>query len=97
MSYEAAIASAEGDEATISKSLIISLEDASTNGYSSLPPGCIYSWPQLKEKFLLNIQMFQSELDSEQYFLSCIQRERNTPQFLLKVFTNEGPSPGGKR
>jgi hypothetical protein len=79
MSYEATIASAEGDEATISKSLIISLEDASTNGYSNLPPGCIYSWPQLKEKFLLNIQMFQSELDSEQYFLSCIQRERNTP------------------
>jgi hypothetical protein len=45
MSYEAAIALAWGDEATLTKSLIISLEDAATNWYSRLPPGCIYSWP----------------------------------------------------
>jgi hypothetical protein len=31
MSYEAAIASAGGDEATLTKSLIISLEDAAAN------------------------------------------------------------------
>jgi hypothetical protein len=54
MSYEAAIASAVGDKATLTKSLIIFLEDAITNWYSRLPPGCIYSWPQLKERFLLN-------------------------------------------
>jgi hypothetical protein len=39
---------------------------------------CIYSWPQLKEKFLLNFQGFQAELDSEENFLSCIQREKET-------------------
>jgi hypothetical protein len=54
MSYESAIASAGVDEATLAKSLIISLEDAVANWYSRLPPGCIYSWQQLKEKFLLN-------------------------------------------
>jgi hypothetical protein len=54
MSYEVAIASAEGDEATLAMSLIIFLEDATANWYSKLPPGCIYSLPQLKEKFLLN-------------------------------------------
>jgi hypothetical protein len=37
MSYEAAIASAVGDEPTLAKSLIISLEDATTNWYSKLP------------------------------------------------------------
>jgi hypothetical protein len=58
MSYEAAIASAGRDEATIVKSLIISLENAATNWYYMLPPSCIYSWPQLKEKFLLNFQGF---------------------------------------
>jgi hypothetical protein len=58
MSYEAAIASAGGDEATLTKSLIISLEDAAANWYSRLPPGCIYSWPQLKEKFPLNFEGF---------------------------------------
>jgi hypothetical protein len=71
MSYEAVIASAAGDEATLAKSHIISLEDAAINWYSRLPPGCIYSWQQLKEKFLLNLQGFQVELDMEEDFLSC--------------------------
>jgi hypothetical protein len=82
MSYEAAIVSIEGDEATLVKSLIISLEDATTNWYSRLLPRCIYSWSQLKEKFLLNFQKFQAELDLEEDFLSCIQREKETlPNF----------------
>jgi hypothetical protein len=44
MCYEAAIASAGGDEATLAKFFIISLEDTTTNWYSRLPLGCIYSW-----------------------------------------------------
>jgi hypothetical protein len=82
MSYEAIIASSAGDETTLTKSLIISLEDAATNWYSRLPPGCIYSWQQLKEKFMLNLQGFQVELDMEEDFLSCSQREKETlPSF----------------
>jgi hypothetical protein len=46
MSYEAAIALAGENEATLAKSLIISLEDAVANRYSKLPLGCIYSWQQ---------------------------------------------------
>jgi hypothetical protein len=42
MSYEAGIASAGGDEATLAKFLLISLDDAATNWYSMLLPGCIY-------------------------------------------------------
>jgi hypothetical protein len=34
MSYKAAIASVGGDEATITKSLIISIEDVAANWYS---------------------------------------------------------------
>jgi hypothetical protein len=49
MSYEATIASAGGEEATLTKSHIISQEDAATNWYSRLPPGWIYSWQQLKK------------------------------------------------
>jgi hypothetical protein len=55
MCYEAIIASTRGDEATLTKSLTISLEDATTNWFSRLPPICIYSWQQLKDKFLLNL------------------------------------------
>jgi hypothetical protein len=36
----------------------------------------------LKEKFLLNFQGFQADLDSEENFLLCIQREKETsPNF----------------
>jgi hypothetical protein len=58
MYYEVAIASAGEDEATLVKSLIISLEDVAANWYSRLPLGCIYSWKQLKEKFMFNFQDF---------------------------------------
>jgi hypothetical protein len=54
MCYEATIASAGGNEATLTKSLIISLDDAAANWYFRLLPKCICSWQQLKEKFLLN-------------------------------------------
>jgi hypothetical protein len=82
MYYEAAMASARGDEATLTKSLIISLEDHAANWYSRLPPKCIYSWQQLKEKFLLNLQGFQVELDMKEDFLSCAQLEKETlPNF----------------
>jgi hypothetical protein len=43
MCYKGVIALAGGDEDTIAKSLIISLEDAAVNWYSRLPPGCIHS------------------------------------------------------
>jgi hypothetical protein len=72
-------ASADGDETTLTKSLIISLEDAAANWYSRLLSGCIHSWQQLKEKFPLNFQGFQVELDTEEDFLSCAQREKETP------------------
>jgi hypothetical protein len=55
MYYKAAIASSGGDDATLAKSIIISLKGAATNWYLRLPQRCIYSLQQLKEKFLLNI------------------------------------------
>jgi hypothetical protein len=44
MCYKVVIASSDGDDATLVKSLIISLEGATVNWYSRLPPRCIYSW-----------------------------------------------------
>jgi hypothetical protein len=79
MCYKAAIASAGWDKATLIKSLIISLEDTAANWYSRLPLGCIHSWQQLKEEFLLNFQGFQAELDMEEDFISCAQREKEMP------------------
>jgi hypothetical protein len=82
MCYEATIASAGGDEATFTKSLTMSILDDVANLYSRLAPKCIYSWQQLKEKFLHHFQGFQVELDTEEDFLSCAQREKETlPNF----------------
>jgi hypothetical protein len=82
MCYEVAIASAGVDEATLAKSLIISLEDVAANWYSRLPLWCIHSWQQLKDKILLNFQGFQEDLDTEKDFLSCAQRGKETlPEF----------------
>jgi hypothetical protein len=94
MSYEATIASAGVDEATLAKSLSISLEDAVANWYSRILPGCIHSWQQLKEKFLLNFQGFQAELDMKEDFLSCTQKEKETlPIFYLRFLQLKAQAP----
>jgi hypothetical protein len=58
ISYEAMIVSSGGDDTTLTKSFIISLENAATNWYARLPPRSIASWAHLKEKFLVNLQGF---------------------------------------
>jgi hypothetical protein len=78
MSYEIVIASSGGDDTTIAKSFIISFENAATNWYARLPPRSIVSWVQLKEKFLVNFQGFQTDLSTEEDFFSCQQYERET-------------------
>jgi hypothetical protein len=58
MSYEAAIALFRGDETTLAKSFIISLENAVANWYARVPPRSITSWAHLQEKFLVNFLHF---------------------------------------
>jgi hypothetical protein len=82
MCYEADITSSCRDDDTLAKSLIISLKGATAKWYSRLPPRCIYSWHQLKEKFMLNFQGFQAELNIREDFLSCAHYEKETlPNF----------------
>jgi hypothetical protein len=48
----------------------------------------------LKEKFLLNFQDFQAELDSEKDFLLCIQREKETlPNFYHRFLQMKAQVP----
>jgi hypothetical protein len=92
--YKAAIASAGGDKATLAKSLIISLEDAAANWYSRLPPKCIYSWQQLKEKFFAKFPgVLSGARHGRRIFVLCSMRKRNTSQFLSKVHAAQGSSP----
>jgi hypothetical protein len=70
MSYEVAIASFGGDETTLTKSFIISLKNIASNWYARLPLRSITSWAQLKEKFLVNFQGFEADVNTEKDFFS---------------------------
>jgi hypothetical protein len=54
MSYQVAIASSGGDDATMAKSFIIALEGPALTWFTRLPPLSIDSWRSLRDKFLLN-------------------------------------------
>jgi hypothetical protein len=71
MSYEVVIASSGGEDTTLTKSFIISLENVAVNWYARLPPRSITSWAQLKEKFLVNFHGLQEDLSTEEDFFSC--------------------------
>jgi hypothetical protein len=94
MCYKASIASTGGDEATLTKTFIISLEDAAANSYSRLPSRCINSWQHLKDRILFSFQGFQAELDTEEDFLSCVQKEREPlPEFYRSFLQLKAQAP----
>jgi hypothetical protein len=88
MCYEATITSASSDEATLTKSLIISLEGVAANWYSRLPLKCIYSCGSL------NFHGFQAELSIEEDFLSSTQHEKETlPNFYRRFLQLKAQAP----
>jgi hypothetical protein len=62
MSYQVAVASSGGDDATTS--FIIALEGSALTWYTRLPPLSIDSWRSLRDKFLLNFQGYRPDTDA---------------------------------
>ena len=56
MSYEAAVASAGGDDAVLAKSFVIAAEGDALAWYSMLKPSTVYSWENLWDKILANLK-----------------------------------------
>ena len=56
MSYEAAVASAGGDDAVLAKSFVIAAEGDALAWYSMLKPSTVYSWENLRNKILENFK-----------------------------------------
>jgi hypothetical protein len=56
MSYEAAVASAGGDDAVLAKSFVIAAEGDALALYSMLKPSTVYSWENLRDKILANFK-----------------------------------------
>jgi hypothetical protein len=93
-----AIASFGGDETTLAKSFIISLENAATDWYARLPPRSITSWAQLKEKFLVYFQGFQVDISTkEDFFLLPAVRTGDTTRNFPQIPSNKSASLGGLR
>jgi hypothetical protein len=78
MSYQLAVASSGGDDATMAKSFIIALEGPALTWFTRLPPLSINSWRSLRDKFLLNFQGYRPDTDALAELSLCKQLEKET-------------------
>jgi hypothetical protein len=78
MSYQVAVASYGGDDATMAKSFIIALEGPALTWYTRMPPLFIDSWKGLRDKFLLNFQGYRPDTDALAGLSLCKQQEKET-------------------
>jgi hypothetical protein len=86
MSYQVAVASFGGDDATMAKSFIIALKGPALTWYTRLPPLSIESWKGLRDKFLLNFQGYRLDIDALAELSLCRQQEKETIQDYYKKF-----------
>ncbi|XP_066395873.1 uncharacterized protein [Miscanthus floridulus] len=61
MSFEAAVASAGGNDNVLAKSFVIAAEGDALAWYSMLKPCTVYSWENLRDKIMANFKGFSSE------------------------------------
>jgi hypothetical protein len=86
MSYQVAVASSGGDDATMAKSFILALEGIALTWYTRLPLLSIDSWKTLRDKFLLNLQGYRPNKDALTELSLCRQQEKETIQEYYKKF-----------
>jgi hypothetical protein len=86
MSYQVAVASSGGDDATMAKSFIIALEGPALTWYTRLPPLSIDSWRSLRDKFLLNFQGYRPDTDALAKLSLYKQLERETLRDYYRKF-----------
>jgi hypothetical protein len=86
MSYQVAVASSGGDDATMAKSFIIALEGPALTWYTRLLPLSIDSWRSLRDKFLLNFQGYRPDTDALAELSLCKQQEKETLREYYRKF-----------
>ena len=75
MSFEAAVASADGNDMVLDKSFVIAAEGNSLAWYSMLKPSSVYSWEVLRDKILANFKGFTSESLTSMDLFQCKQNQ----------------------
>jgi hypothetical protein len=86
MSYQVAVASSGGDDATMAKSFIIALEGPALTWFTKLPPLSIDSWRSLRDKFLLNFQGYRLDTDALAELSLCKQLKKETLREYYRKF-----------
>lgn len=61
MSFKAVVASRDGDETTLAKSLVMAVKGPAQQWFSSLKPRSIQSWDQLRTTLLVDFQGFEQK------------------------------------
>ena len=100
MSFEAAVASAAGNDTVLTKSFVIAAEGDALAWYSMLRPNSIYSWEGLRDKIiasykgftiksLTSMDLFQCKENQGEalrdYFQRFVQLKAKAPNVLKDV------------
>jgi len=75
MSFEAAMASAGGNDTVLAKSFVIVAKGDALAWYSMLKPSSVYPWEDLRDKILANFKGFTSESLTSMDLFQCKQNQ----------------------
>jgi hypothetical protein len=89
MIYESAVNSVGGDDVALAKSFIIAYEGPVMNLYSLLQPHSIYSWVDLKTKFIQALQIFHETTDESSDLYNCKQKDREPLRNYVRKFMQQ--------
>jgi hypothetical protein len=86
MSYEATISSYGGNTAIKAKSFVMAVKSIAQTWYSSLRPGTITSWQNLKDMLITSFQGFQTKPVTAQALFQCTQDHEEYLQAYVQRF-----------
>lgn len=88
MSFEAAIQSMGGDEAIMAKSFVMAVSGITRTWYTTLDPGKVFSWEQLREAMLENFQGNYDDPVTSGHLFAVKQGKTETLRSFMKRFVH---------
>jgi hypothetical protein len=87
--YESTVNSVGGDDVALAESFIIACEGLVLNWYSLLQPHSIYSWVDLKTKFIQALQIFHEATAQSSDLYNCKQKDREPLRSFVRRFMQQ--------
>jgi hypothetical protein len=89
MRYESVVNSTGGDDVALAKSFIIACEGPVLNWYSLMQPHSVYSWVDLKMKFMQVFRMFHDTTSESSDLYNCNQKDREPLRNFVRRFMQQ--------